>query len=109
MLANYKTRAEAYYWKNVFSDYENELKLICAELRRRRIEKGYSLGSISRILRIPKRRLYKIECGNYPYVSPTYFWIMAAIYGASPREILSVIPGFRFQDVDYLDKRYSLE
>jgi hypothetical protein len=91
--------SEALDRKRRASDYEAEMKLIGAEFRRRRIEKGYALDGVARLFRMPKSRLYKIECGNYPYVDLSYLYVLAALYETSLAEILSVIPNTNFENL----------
>lgn len=48
---------------------------------------------------MPKYRLYKIECGTYPYVELSYLYVLAALYDTSLAEILSVIPNTNFESL----------
>ena len=82
------------------SDFQNEMTLIGAELHRLRTERGRSIDWVAQAIKIPKLRLARIEQGTYIHFGLTDLYSLAGLYGVSALEIVSVIPGTRFDDLD---------
>ena len=80
-------------------DFRIEMELIGAELHRLRKEKGLSIESVAKAVRMPKYRLCKIEHGMYIHFDLRHFYSLSSFYSVSPSEILFVIPDARFQDL----------
>jgi len=81
------------------SDFRIDMELIGAELRRLRKEKGLSIESVAKAVRMPKYRLCKIEHGMYIHFDLRHFYSLSSFYSVSPSEILSIIPDARFEDL----------
>jgi len=92
--------SEANHRKRAQADFKTEMELIGTELRRLRMEKGYSPDVVAKALKIPKGRLHKIECGTYPHFDVPQLYNLSDHYGASPSAILSVIPNTNFSNMD---------
>jgi len=82
-------------------DFRIEMELIGARLRRLRMDKGYSLESTAKALKMPKRRLHKIEYGLYVHFGLSDLCKLSKHYDTSTVEILSVIPDGMFEDLVY--------
>jgi len=82
-------------------DFRIEMELIGARLRRLRMDKGYSLESVAKAIKMPKHRLHKIERGLYIHFSLPDLHSLSQHYGTSTAEIFSVIPDGLFEDLEY--------
>ena len=82
-------------------DYQNELALIGAELRRLRTVQRLSIEAVARALKMPKYRLARIEHGLYIHLGLPDLYRLAELYHVSPLDIVSVIPNTRFEDAAY--------
>ena len=68
--------------------------------RRLRLDKGYTLVSVAKALRMPKYRLCRIEHGMYIHLGLVELYKFSELYDVSPLEILSVIPDATFENLD---------
>lgn len=93
-------RAQAANREHVRFDFQNEMALIGAELRRLRMEQGCSIVSAAKAAKIPKYRLACIEHGTYIHFGLPDLYRLAALYGVSALDIVSIIPGTSFEGLD---------
>jgi glyoxylate utilization-related uncharacterized protein len=82
-------------------DFQNEMALIGAELRRLRTERGLSIVSAAKAAKISKYRLACMEHGAYIHFGLPDLYRLAELYGVSALDIMSVIPGANFEDIDF--------
>jgi hypothetical protein len=93
--------SQAWYRKRFWLCYRIEFELIGAQLRRLRKEKGYSIESAAKTIRMPAYRLYKIECGMYIHFELRHLQRLGKLYNATSLEILSVIRDGSFENLSY--------
>ena len=93
--------SEALQRKRHQADYQTEMALIGTRLRTLRVERGYALHAVARALKMPKRRLYQIECGTYLHFGLRELHGLSDYYGLSPVEVLTVIPHARFDKLKF--------
>jgi len=81
-------------------DFQNEMALIGAELRRLRTGRGHSIVSAAKAAKISKYRLACIEHGVYIHFGLPDLYSLAELYGVSAMDIVSIIPGTNFEALD---------
>ena len=93
-LAQARAREEARF------DYHVEMDLIGGELRRLRMENGLSIETVARAMGMRKYRLCQIEHGLYIHLGVPQLYRLCKYYGVSARQVLAIIPGARFENLE---------
>ena len=81
-------------------DFQVAMDLIGAEFRRLRLERGLTINAVAKAVRMPKYRLYQIELGLYIHLDVSQLHRLCARYGVSHLQVLQIIPGTLFGDID---------
>jgi hypothetical protein len=92
-----QARCREHFW----IDFQPEMALVGAQLRSLRQRREYRIEWVARFVGIPVYRLHKIESGTYPHLGLREFHNLIHLYGASPAEVLSVIPQGNFRDIAF--------
>jgi DNA-binding XRE family transcriptional regulator len=92
-----EARARERFWQ----EFRIEMELIGARFRKVRLDHGYSLESVAKALKIPKRRLSQIERGMYKHFEIIHLDTLCEHYNTTRTHILSVLPGANLEGVEY--------
>ena len=92
---------EARLRERFWHEFRIEMELIGARLRRVRLDRGYSIVAVAKVLSIPKRRLAMIERGMYKHFTLPHLDVLCQLYQTTRSDVLSIIPDACFENVEY--------
>jgi transcriptional regulator with XRE-family HTH domain len=91
--------AEARARERRWNEFKMEIELVGAQLRRVRLNRGYTIATVANALKMSKRRLDMIECGAYKHFTTPDLYRLCQFYETTTTEVLSVTNA-TFQNIE---------